>query len=92
MILKLSKIVHFLQICVALSKKSKSTKAIHLYPSETPHQPLPAKSMFLFQKIVCFTGVWATVYKTMSNKISKKSDSVKFNKIHELQALISSEL
>ena len=34
MVLKLSKILHFLQICTDLSKKSKSIKAIYLYPSD----------------------------------------------------------
>ena len=34
MVLKLSKILHFLQICTDHSKKSKSIKAIYLYPSD----------------------------------------------------------
>ena len=40
MVLKLPKIVHFLQICADLSKKSKSIKAIYLHPSERPHHTL----------------------------------------------------
>ena len=46
MVLKLPKIVHFLQICADLSKKSKSIKAIYLYPSERPHHALSKNSMF----------------------------------------------
>ena len=34
MVLKFSKKVHFLQFCADLSKKSKSNKAIYIYPSE----------------------------------------------------------
>ena len=46
MVLKLPKIVHFLQICADLSKKSKSIKAIYLYSSERPHHALSENSMF----------------------------------------------
>ena len=46
MVLKLTKIVHFLQICADLSQKSKSIKAIYLYPSETTHHALSENSMF----------------------------------------------
>ena len=46
MVLKLSKIVQFLQICADLSKKSKSVKVIYLYPSERPHHALSKNSMF----------------------------------------------
>ena len=46
MVLKLPKIVDFLQICADLSKKSKYIKAIYLYPSERPHHALPENSMF----------------------------------------------
>ena len=37
MVLKLAKIVHFLQIFADLSETSKSSKGIYLYPSERPH-------------------------------------------------------
>ena len=40
MVLKLARIVHFLQLCADLSKKCKSIKAIYLYPSKRPHHPL----------------------------------------------------
>ena len=46
MVLKLLKIVHFLQICADPSKKSKSIKAIYLYPSERTHHALSENSMF----------------------------------------------
>ena len=36
-VLKLPKIVNFLQICADLSMKSKLIQAIYLYPSEIPH-------------------------------------------------------
>ena len=60
MVLKLPKIVHFLQICPDLSKKSKSTKAIYLYLT------------MLFQKVVYFVEASATVHEILNNKISKK--------------------
>ena len=46
MVLKFPKIVQFLQICVDLSKNTKSIKAIYLYPSEGPHHALSESSMF----------------------------------------------
>ena len=38
--------VRFLLICAELSKKSKSIKAIYLYPSERPYRALSENSMF----------------------------------------------
>ena len=46
MVLKLPKIVHFLQIRADLSKKSKSVKVIYLYPSERPRHAFLKNSMF----------------------------------------------
>ena len=46
MVLKLPKIVHYLQICADLSKKSKSIKATYLCPSERTHHALSENSMF----------------------------------------------
>ena len=46
MVLKLPTIVHFLEICADISKKSKSTKAIYLYLSERPHHVLSENSIF----------------------------------------------
>ena len=46
MVLKLPKIVHFLQVCADLSKKSKSIKTMYLYPSERPHYALSENNIF----------------------------------------------
>ena len=46
MVLELPKIVHSLQDCADLSKKSKSIKAIYLYPPEIPHHALSENNMF----------------------------------------------
>ena len=40
MVLKLSKIVQFLQICSELSKEPKPVKAIYIYASESSLHPL----------------------------------------------------
>ena len=40
------KVVHFLENCAELSKKSKSIKAIYLYSSERPCHSLSENSMF----------------------------------------------
>ena len=45
-VLQLPKIVHFLHICADLSKKSKSVKAIFLYPSGRPDHALSESTMF----------------------------------------------
>ena len=75
--------MHFLQICADLSKKFKSIKAyIHL-----------KDLIMLFQKVVCFIGVWATVHEILGNKISKKVlNKQKFNEINHLQTLLFSKL
>ena len=64
MALSLPKIVHFLQICSYLSKESKSIKATFLYSSEHLKDLI-----MIFQKIVCFIEVWATVHEILKNKI-----------------------
>ena len=46
MVLKLPKILHFLQICADHSKKSKSIKEIYLNSSKRPHHALSENSMF----------------------------------------------
>ena len=46
MVLKLPKIVHFLQNCIDISNKSKSIKPIYLYPSEIPDHTLSENSIF----------------------------------------------
>ena len=46
----------------------------------------------LFQKIIKFTGVWATIQEILAIKISKKMlTQQKFNKTFWLQTLISPE-
>ena len=45
-VLKLPKIMHFLQICADISKKSKCIEAIYLYSSEQPRHALSKNSMF----------------------------------------------
>ena len=48
--------------------------------------------IMLFQKTVCFIGVWATVHEVLMNKIAKKElTQEKFNNIHQFQTLVSSE-
>ena len=50
MVLKLPKIVHFLQICADLSKKSKSIKVIYLYPSERPYLYLSERPHYVLSE------------------------------------------
>ena len=46
MVLKLPKIVDYLQICSDLSNKPKYIKVIYFYPSERPHHALSENSIF----------------------------------------------
>ena len=46
MVLKLPKIVHFLQICADLSNKPKYIKATYFYPYERPHHTLSENDIF----------------------------------------------
>ena len=46
MVLNFLKIVHFLQICVDHSNKSKSIKGLYLYPPERPHYAFSENSVF----------------------------------------------
>ena len=62
MVLKLPKIVHFLEICANVSKKSKSIKAIYLYRSERPHHGLSGNSMFHGESEQQFTSYWGIKY------------------------------
>ena len=55
MVLKMPKIVFFLQICADLNKKPKFIEAIYFYPSKRPHHALSENSIF--------TGVRVTVHK-----------------------------
>ena len=47
MVLKLPKMVHFLQICADLNKKPKYIKAIYFYPSERLHHAVLENGIFL---------------------------------------------
>ena len=66
MVLKLSKIVQFLQICADDSKKPKYNKTIHFYPSERPHHALSENSIFMQESEIL------TVHKILKNEISRK--------------------
>ena len=46
MVLKMTKIMHFLEIWADLSKKPKYMKAIYFHPSERPHHALLKNSIF----------------------------------------------
>ena len=46
MVLKLPKIVHFLQICADFNKKSKSIKTIYLHLSKIPYHALSENNIF----------------------------------------------
>ena len=52
--------VHVLKFSTDLSKKCKSVKIIHIYPSES-----------YSLKMIWFTGVWVTVYEILALKTSK---------------------
>ena len=59
----LSRKMHFLQFCADFSKKPKSVKAIYMFH--------PKVLTTLFQKMIWFIGVWATLYEILETKISK---------------------
>ena len=48
MVYKLSKKVHFLQLCVKLSKKSKSVEEIYIYASESSHYT-PSENAMIYR-------------------------------------------
>ena len=74
--------MHFLQIYVDLSKKSKSKQFIYFRLKDL---------IKLFQKIVWFIGVWATIHEIVRNKLSKKVlNKWKINGTFQIQTLISS--
>ena len=85
MVLKLPKIVHFWQICADLSKKSKSIKAIYLYPYERLYHGISKNSMF-------YRGLSDSSRDIEESNIKKVLNQQKFNEIHHLQTLISSKL
>ena len=72
--LNLSRKVYILQFSADFSKKPKSVKAIYIFHMKGLST--------LFQKMIWFTGVWATLYEILSIKISKNMmTNQKFNKI-----------
>ena len=81
MVLKLTNIVNFLQICADLSKKSKSIKAIYLHPSERTYNALSENRMFC-------RGLSNSSRGIEEQNIKKLLTQQKFNEIHQLQALI----
>ena len=85
MVLKLPEIVHFLQTFADLCKKSKSINAIYLYASERFHHVLSENSIFCrgLSNRSCDIDNW---------NIKKVLTQQKFNKINQLQTLISSKL
>ena len=82
MVLKLSKKVHFWQVCADLSKKPKSVETIYI--------DIDLKVLItLFQKMIWFIGVWATVYDMLAIKISKLMlTQQKFSNVLRIQTLI----
>ena len=56
-VLKLSKKVHFLQFCAALSKKSKSIKAIDIYASERSRYAFSKADIGFYAKTTCFGDI-----------------------------------
>ena len=78
---KLSRKVYFLQLCAGLSKNLgllNQCTYMHLKVLITH-----------FQKMVWFTGIWATVHEVLVIKISKNMlTQQKFNKILQIQILI----
>ena len=78
MVLKLSKIVPFLQICADLSKKSKSIKTVYLYPSVRPHLALSENSMF-------YRGLSNSSRDIEDENIKKVLTQQKFNEIYRPQ-------
>ena len=74
MALNLSRKVNFLQFCADFSKKRKPVKAIYIF-----HLKVVTT---LFQKMIWFIAVWATLYEILAIKISKNMlTQQKFNKI-----------
>ena len=83
MVFKLSKKVHFWQICAELCKKPKSVEAIYIY--------IDLKVLItLFQKMIWFIEVWATVYDILAIRISKMMlTQQKFNNVLQIQTQTS---
>ena len=61
MVRKLSKKMHFLQLCADLSKKSKSIKAIYIYASKRSRYALSENGIVYYAMTYCFgdISVWS---------------------------------
>ena len=81
MALNLSRKMNFLQFCADFSKKPKSVKAIYIFHLKV--------LTTLFQKMIWFIGVWATLYEILAIKISKNMLTQIFNKIIWFRTLTS---
>ena len=57
MVLKLSKIVNFLQFCANLSKTSKFSKAIYIYAFERPRYALSENGIAYYAITYCFGDI-----------------------------------
>ena len=66
MVLKLSKKVYFLQFCADLSKKSKSSKAIYIYASQTTRYAFSENGVVYCGMSYCFVGVEAEEFYLIS--------------------------
>ena len=67
MVLKLFEKVHFLQLCVDLSKKSRSIKVIYIYASERPCYALPENGIAYYAMTYCFGDITVLSRKTLLN-------------------------
>ena len=84
MVLNFSRKVYCLQLCASFSKKSKSVETIYIFHLKV--------LTTLFQKMIWFIGVWATLCEILVTKILKNMlTQQKFNKISWFQTLISSK-
>ena len=65
MVLKLCKKVHFLQLCVDLSRKSKSTKVIYIYASERLCYALSVNGIVYYAMTYCFGDIKVSIQRTL---------------------------
>ena len=65
MVLKLYKKVHFLQLCVDLSRKSKSTKVIYIYASERLCYALSVNRIVYYAMTYCVGGIRVSIQRTL---------------------------
>ena len=85
MVLKLPKIVHFLQIYADLSKKPTYFRAIYFYSFKRPHQALSENSIFIGVRDI--NSSWDI----KESYIKKSTDSADIYQNNQLQTLIPSK-